>query len=173
MNIETNDEDLLLAVRYLTDECDLIESHAFEARLADDESAQAALVEATRIVALLKSTPSCPQFVTPDKPQMRRVGTGRWSAILASWFVVGVGLLWIMEPAQRSADVATLNTPPTLAQAWTELDSHEIENSDLDDEISEASDGAAEEVPDWMLAAVMVQESDTDRGENADTEGQL
>ena len=50
---------MLLAVRFVLNECQQTELAMFEARLADDPAAQTALVEAVQIVALLQATPCC------------------------------------------------------------------------------------------------------------------
>lgn len=172
ISMEVNDHDLLLAVRYLTDECDSLESAAFEDRLADDESAQAALVEATRIVALLKATPDCPE-ATISPVHQRTLAGGRWGAILAASVVVGAGLLWVMESSRESSEVATLNPSTSVAQAWTALASSDSDQVDPDDELSESGEIDVADVPDWLLTAVMVQEGDADHEENVDSEGQL
>lgn len=175
MNSDPSDDDLLLAVRYVTDECDPVEAAAFEDRLAGDTAAQNALVEATQIVALLKATPSCPEFAPPRKQRQWGVGSGQWGAILASCVVVAVGILWTLEPGnQRAGGVAMLGESPALAQAWTALDDVPTEVADADDDLADETDDVAADVPDWLLTAVMVEQGEVDENaQNLDEETQL
>lgn len=175
MNSDPSDNDLLLAVRYVTDECDAVEAAAFEDRLAGDTAAQNALVEATQIVAMLKATPSCPQFAQPMKKRQWGVGSGQWGAILASCVVVAVGILWTLEPGpEQSGGIAMLEESPVLAQAWTALADEPAEAADNDDDMTEESNDVAADVPDWLLTAVMVEQGEVDENaQNLDEETQL
>lgn len=156
MNANSNDDDLLLAVRYVTGECDASEAGAFEERLADDEAAQYALVEATRIVALLKSTPCCPQFAQPETKKHRwGVGTGQWGVVLAACVVVAVGVLWTIESG-------TSTPSPALAQAWSSMEHEPVAAIAAEEELVDESQELAAEVPDWLLTAVLVEQGEAD-----------
>lgn len=177
----SNDEDLLLAVRYVTGECDAVEEAAFEDRLESDPAAQAALVDATRIVAMLKATPVCPEFAQPlaqsTKPQQKRpwVGSGQWGAVLASCVVVTLGVLWTMESgAPPTEGLVVLQESPALAQAWSAIDPEPVAAADADDDLADESEELGADVPDWLLTAVMVEQGEIEENaQDLDEETQL
>ena len=177
----SNDEDLLLAVRYVTGECDAVEEAAFEDRLESDPAAQAALVDATRIVAMLKATPVCPEFAQPlpqaSKPQQKRpwVGSGQWGAVLASCVVVTLGVLWTMESgAPPTEGLVVLQESPALAQAWSAIDPEPVAAADADDDLADESEELGADVPDWLLTAVMVEQGEIEENaQDLDEETQL
>ena len=182
----TSDDDLLLAVRFVLNECQQTELAMFEARLADDPAAQTALVEAVQIVALLQATPSCEAFARESHLQAASVSrktsapsrrSWKIAALVAAGLLVAVVLNW---PTPLSPQVHhTVSTPgaatpsdiapsvtlftitnadefPALAQAWTALDPDQI-TSNESDPIDDAPGDIASDVPDWLLTAVLVE----------------
>jgi len=72
----------------------------------------------------------------------------------------------------RPAELAQTQVASDVAHAWTALDEAGSESADIEDELAETED-LAEEVPDWLLTAVMVQEEEAGHGDNANSEEQL
>ncbi len=187
----TSDDDLLLAVRYVLEECSAGELAAFEARLGDDPAAQGALVEAVQIIALLQSTPTCEESESSPwesslqaasapasrKPLSPARRSWQVASLVAASLLACMAIFWSVTPAPFGnqtveAPIATsANDPPALAQAWTALDSHQFtpdEAGETDDAHSADDDSAelASDVPDWLLTAVLVEEQQGHMDEN-------
>ena len=167
----TTDNDLLLAVRYVLNECDRNELATFEARLADDPAAQAALVEAVQIVALLQATPCCEAFALESslqaasasrKPAAPSRRSWQIALLVAASLLVAVVLNWPALPSPQDhhaitiATITNANESPALAQAWTALDPDHITFDEVDP-IDDALLEVASDVPDWLLTAVLVE----------------
>ena len=170
----TSDDDLLLAVRYVLNECAPTELAAFEARLGDDPAAQVALVEAVQIVALLQATPTCEALESRSlESSLQAASASRKSAppsqrswqiasLVAASLLFAVVLNWPALPSPQDHHTATIPTvtipteSPALAQAWTALDPHHI-ISDESDPIDDAPVEVTSDVPDWLLTAVLVE----------------
>lgn len=170
----TTDDDLLLAVRYVLNECGAAELAAFEARLGDDSVAQVALVEAVQIVALLQATPTCaevaprPARAVSAKPVPARQSWQVASLVAAALLVVVVAVWQSLPSSQFDRTVVLDNVPPNespaLAQAWTALDPSAIAAEDPDDApadevllVDDSGNDTASDVPDWLLSAVMAE----------------
>ncbi len=154
------DDDLLLAVRYVLNECDAAELAAFETRLGDDPAAQAALVEAVQIVALLQATPTCDELA----PRLVRSVPARRSwqvaSLVAATLLFAVVVVWQSVPStQFDHTVVMTSESPALAQAWTALDPQPAMSEDADEALTadDSADEVASDVPDWLLAAVMAE----------------
>ena len=181
----TPDDDLLLAVRYVLDECESGEREALEARLADDVQAQEALVEAVRIVSLLQSTPTCSEvgqtflsaaevgqtFLSAEPAVIRpRSAPWRKATLLAAGLLLAVTAMWLLTPSPSIPVVVapdpTVEDPavpesPALTHTWTALDPAVADDADESDpEDSPETLEAAREVPDWLLTAILVEEDD-------------
>ena len=177
----TSDDDLLLAVRYVLNECHPTELALFESRLADDPAAQSALVEAVQIVALLQATPSCEAFTRQSdlgaasvsgKPVAPSRRSWQIASLVAAGLLVAVVLNWPAIPSpqdHRTVTIPSVIAPsvtlftatnadefPALAQAWTALDPDQIV-SDETDPIDDDPEDSASDVPDWLLTAVLVE----------------
>ncbi len=156
----TTDDDLLLAVRYVLNECNPAELAAFEARLGDDPAAQSALVEAVQIVALLQSTPTCAELAPRHFRPVPAQRSWQVASLVAATLLVAVVVVWqSMSSSQIDHTVVMTSESPVLAQAWTALDP-QVSTSDDADEVALVDDSASEvasEVPDWLLAAVMAE----------------
>ena len=170
------DDDLLLAVRYVLNECDRNELATFEARLADDPMAQAALVEAVQIVVLLQATPCCEAFALESRPlesSLQAASVSRkpaapsrrsWqiASLVAASLLVAVVLNWPTLPSPQDhpaitiATITNANESPALAQAWTALDPDHITSDDADP-IDDTPVEVDSDVPDWLLTAVLVE----------------
>jgi anti-sigma-K factor RskA len=181
MNDQEGQSDLdWLAFCYAAGELSVADAEAFEARLADDQSAREAVaraVELTQIVAAAEAQSG--DFVTPAART-----TSDWNTRL-SWMAIGglasvlLALLWsgIVGPtwktAQRGANAASQQT---LALAWNETRA-QIANvreaglwpsvgtasTDVEDEVAsdfQVDDGSVEEAPSWMMAALFGQATD-------------
>lgn len=170
-----DDDNLLLAVRYVLNECDRNELAAFESRLADDSAAQQALVEAVQIVALLQATPICEpasRLQAARAVPLRR--SWQVASLLVAGLLVAVVMFWPAFPApsgHRTAEVPTVplhTESPALAQAWTALDPHLITPDETDEAHSADDDNTepAYDVPDWLLTAVLVEEEQGGSDEN-------
>ncbi len=159
----TTDDDLLLAVRYVLNECDSAELAIFEARLGDDPAAQSALVEAVQIVALLQATPTCAELAPRHIRPVPAKRSWQVASLVAATLLVAVIAVWQSVPSlQFDHTVAINDESPVLAQAWTALDPQVSTSDDVDEVaevalVNESADEVASDVPDWLLAAVMVE----------------
>lgn len=170
----TSDDDLLLAVRYVLNECAPTELAGFEARLGDDSAAQVALVQAVQIVALLQATPTCEALESslqaasvsrkPATPTRAAPAHRSWqvASLVAASLLFAVVLSWSALPSPQEHLAVTIptvtiaNESPALAQVWTALDPHHI-TSDESDPIDDAPVDIVSDVPDWLLTAVLVE----------------
>ncbi len=179
-NSNPTDDTLLMAVRYVLNECDATELAAFEARLGDDPAAQEALVEAVRIVALLQKTPTCQSLESSLQAAPGRAAPARRSwkpaALVTASLLVAVAVIWQSRPATQNRQVA-IHDSPALAQVWTTLDADQIVAEVADEEATEDSADeleTASDVPDWLLTAVLVEEangqSDDEMGFDEETQ---
>jgi hypothetical protein len=165
---------------YSAGELDAAQAEAFEARLAEDQSAREALaraVELTQTIAAAEAQSG--DFVTPAA----RV-TSDWNTRL-SWMAIGglasllLALLWsgIVGPTWKTAQRGWNDTSgQTLAWAWNETRTEIANvreaglwptvgtiNGDADEESNsdfEVADSSLEESPSWMLAALSGQAMD-------------
>jgi hypothetical protein len=156
----TTDDNLLLAIRYVLNECDPNELAEFEARLGDDQTAQAALVEAVQIVALLQATPNCAELAPRPIRAVPARRSWQVASLVAASLLIAVVAIWQSRPSlPLDHSVAMTNESPALAQAWTALDPQIIASEDIDE--APTSHGSPDEivsdVPDWLLAAVMAE----------------
>ncbi len=156
----TTDDDLLLAVRYVLNECDSAELAKFELRLGDDPAAQEALVEAVQIVALLQATPTCaelaPRHIRPVPAQR----SWQVASLVAATLLVAVVAVWQSMPSsQIDHTIVMTSESPALAQAWTALDPQSAMSEDADEVplVDDFADEVASDVPDWLLAAVIAE----------------
>ncbi|RLS53808.1 MAG: hypothetical protein DWH91_13435 [Planctomycetota bacterium] len=151
-----------------------MEVAAFEAQLEDNLSAQSALVAAVQIVGLLQSTPTCetlsaaapaaqPRTVTRGSVIPRR--SPDWTlATAVAGVAVAVSGFALLAPNSRPMPRG--GEAPALAQAWSELDAAQITAELPDDDsvpsVSTESTSAEavsdNDVPDWLLTAILVEE---------------
>ena len=175
----TTDDDLLLAVRYVLNECGPTELAGFELRLGDDSAAQEALVQAVQIVALLQATPTCEALEASlqaasasRKPAAPARRSWQVASLVAASLLASVAMFWPSRPAPQHNHIATVAAPPALAQAWTALDPHQFtpdetdEAHAVDEAPEEVASEVASDVPDWLLTAVLVEEEQGASDEN-------
>ena len=146
------------AARYVWGELSPAESAAFEARLATDERACAAVAEAVQLSAALQAatTITAPPIRTAS-PTSRRAAA--WICACAAT-LAGIALLSAWQPATTSTDVAALE----LVDRWVaenhatlpgELDIRD--ELDLEPEVLDESLSA----PRWLLHAVQLTTEET------------
>lgn len=185
------DDQLLLAVRYVLNECSVDEAAALEVALAEDAAAQQALVEAVQIVSLLQSTPNCEAIaasqtsVVPVRPVRQWGAVARMAGALVAAGIVLGAVVNLSPPRGPVAPLDLVATNPALPQVWSNLSlesSLVSESADGMDEVSEddadrmpGSQASTNDVPDWLLTAVLVEEESHDSGEEMglDEESQL
>lgn len=143
-----HDESLdWLAQRYVLGELPAAEAVTFEARLADDELAAAAVANAARLVMALETA----QEIGTARRPTGRSWAGRITIGLAGLAaaVAVIGLL-------RSRDDMAGGRSAELAERWAE-----IADMGTGDELADDEDTAVgDDVPDWLLAAVTLEQDD-------------
>lgn len=160
--MSTHDDALpWLAERYVLGELTAADAAAFEARLADDEQAGAAVADAARLLTAIAATnphgaagPVGTVAWPAGRTQPpRRAWRGRITiglAGLAASVAVG-GFL-----ARMTKDAAAGRTGD-LAERWAEIAAVSAPEEPVDDEDVAAGD----DVPDWLLAAVTLEQART------------
>jgi hypothetical protein len=145
-----------LAFRYVAGEMTDDESAAFELRLADDQLARDAVVEAVQlgecIVAIESQTPVVAVASAPAQ--------GRWMEFFLA--AAACGLL-IATVAYQSGERSSPGISDQVAEAWSQrldTDWSDIPGDDFavnpeESDVPEAGETAmTSDVPDWMLEAV-------------------
>jgi anti-sigma factor RsiW len=164
MSLPSPQSDLsLTALRYLAGELDGSDLSAFEQRLATDDAAQRALIEAVQISAAIQTGAPAPtvrpatRVAATRQPQR----TSRWSgaaALLCCALAVATVLIALQGEPQLEVPVASSEETSSGATVslWTELNVDDIAAS-LEESSLYESDGESAEgvnVPDWMFAAI-------------------
>lgn len=156
----------LQAFRYAAGELTGAEAADFESLLETDLDAQLSLVQAVQLAAALQSAARAIQPAARVSPSGVRTPSRRWSPALA---LIGSGIVaatLLVALREESDPVGPENTTVTL---WSELHDEVAESMPLDDASLEALDAEVIDedlVPDWMLAAVAINE---DAGASQDT----
>jgi anti-sigma factor RsiW len=155
----THDESLhWLAQRYVLGELSDAEAAAFEACLADDEQAAAAVADAARLVMAVRAA------VQPQRPTVTPADRQRPAGMpRAGRLVIGLASLAaavaIVAVLPRMGDNAAAGRTAELAERWAEIAEATAAEDLTDDEDATAAD----EVPDWLLAAVTLEQARTVR----------
>lgn len=181
MSLPSPQSDLTFtALRYLAGELDGVDTDAFERRLATDESAQRALVEAVQLSAAIQTTAPAVRPATRVAVARQPQRTSRWSgaaALVGTALVAATVLIALRnepEPAVAVVSSDEANSGATVS-LWTSLDVDEIESA-LDDSSLFESDGEAADavqVPDWMFAAIESDFATSDQPVDPATESSL
>jgi len=144
-------EDLTwLAQRYVLGELDAAAHEAFDARLADDEEAAAAMASAVQLLATLTTSAPTSGITTSSRNDAALAGWGLAVGILAT--AAALSAVWLIPSGRR-----VLNVPgdaADLVAMWadTSPDASAAMEADSDDEPH-----GSDEVPDWLLAAVTLE----------------
>jgi hypothetical protein len=180
----THDELAWLAFRYVAGELDAAEQSQFELLLADDQAAREAVASAVELsqaaaVALVERP-----IVRDGRIGNQSSGGARWVwfvAGVAACVAVAVGMVQLsVEPSPTASGEAD-----ALAARWSEVreqappfpwadDVDESSAASSDWAVSldelESQDEEAIAAPDWMLAAVLQQNSSDDMQEELPSE---
>ena len=144
-----NHDDSLewLAQRYVLGELGADEVAAFEARLADDEQAAAAVADAARLMMSVQA--AVESQAQPTNLAARRHHPARSLAARIAIGIAGlaaaVAVVWLLP---RGGDEAA-----ELAARWAE-----IPDVVPADDAAEDEEADGDEVPDWLLAAVTLEQ---------------
>jgi hypothetical protein len=165
----TPQSDLSLqAFRYAAGELNSAEGAAFERLLETDLAAQLALVRAVQLATVLQSATPPIQSAIRMLPSERRSPSRRWSSLLALFCSGVVAATLLVALREESTPVGPENATVSL---WSELHEEDVvEPAPLDDAALPFDGDASEEdlVPDWMLAAVAIDDQ-VDGGNDAGT----
>lgn len=149
----------LQAFRYAAGELNDAEAAEFERLLETDLEAQLALVRTVQVATVLESTVSTPQAPARVRSTVTRAPSRPWSPVLA---LVGSGVVaatLLVALREESTPAGPENTTVTL---WSELHEEEVVEAGLLDDAAllalEADTSEEELVPDWMLAAVAIDD---------------
>jgi len=158
--VSTDSELDWLAFQYVSGELATVEEAAFEARLADDQSAREAVARAAELVgALAVSRP-------PSVLQPHSAGVNvRWrklagAACVAALLLLAVSLRMLQVPADRSSGSQPADGVPSSEwmPLWSQAGDFDLDDLDFNElqRPQVALDGAADElvVPSWMVAAL-------------------
>lgn len=155
-----NHDDSLewLARRYVLGELEADEMATFEARLADDDQAAAAVADAARLVLAIQAaqavqtTQATLESRTPptDLSARRHLPNRPWAARIAvgiAGLAAAVAFVWVLP---RGGDEAA-----ELAARWAEIP--EVVPAD---DAAEDEEADGDDVPDWLLAAVTLEQDE-------------
>ena len=162
----------LQAFRYAAGELNGAEAAAFERLLETDLAAQSALVRAVQLATALESAASVLRPSASVRSSETHAPSRRWSPVLALFGSGVVAATLLVALREESPSVGPENTTVSL---WTELHEEEIvEPAPLDDAALLALEAEASEedlVPDWMLAAVAIDDQAGDGGDSGAAPG--
>ena len=152
-----SDDDILwMATRYVCDELTEAERASFEERLLSDEAACLAVADVVRISAGLSASPRPIPAVDPQPPQRRRI-----LAVASCGLAILLAGFAFLSGQNRQGTTGREMASAELVGRWTAVVSDSLEDElawddevDADSELVEASLDA----PDWLLAAVMLQD---------------
>ena len=158
-----------MAFRHLDGELDDDERHAFEARLADDPEACAALAEVVGLLGAVVRVGPIPSCRRPRTLRFAAFGLAIAASVFAA-FVVERGI----RPVAQGPAVEVAEGSIPLERAWSELrrevpgpgldgeDPEDWESSDVTSAEAEAVEGSAP--PPWLVAAVVLSEPTLESG---------
>lgn len=155
MNAHDGDLDWL-AQQYLLGELDGPAAARFEAAVARDDAAAAALADAMRLMAVLDAL----RPATPAPAAAAPAGRAGWAAarrgLLAAALAASLMLAWLALRIPAGAAARDQDRAVELLAGW------QAAGTDDDaDEAAEEEPGTDDDVPAWLLAAVAI-EPDTD-----------
>jgi hypothetical protein len=155
-----HDETDWLAVRYLLDELTPDEAAAFEARLAEDQSAREALARATVLVQALGEAGQPVRTVAPSRRAVRKIAA--LLAMVAAAVLVGVFVsrgvnTESAKPPRLAADEVD---PARLVVLWADAEEPAGDVTPAEPSDNGAADSDPLLPPDWMLAAVEQETAD-------------
>ena len=188
-----SDDPNWAAFLYVTDELSVEEAELFEDQLADREDLQLALVETTRLLACLANSDAMEGQLVTAESSIASSGSGSESSCRLKASAIAVGLIACLaiavfspedptefdstvtdstvtdttdtesdSPEQISlADTDGIEADSEVLLAWVNIPSEEVVGEETD--IQVASDLS---VPDWMLAAVLLEAEDVDESED-------
>lgn len=152
--MNAHDPDLdWLAQQYLLGELDGAAAARFEAAVARDDAAAAALADAMRLMAVLDSFRAAgpaPAVAVPPARLQRWTATHR--GVLAAALAASLALVWVALRIPAGAAARDRDRAVELLAGWQEAGS-----DDDADEAAEEETGTDDEVPAWLLAAVAIE----------------
>ena len=147
-------EDLKwLAQQYVLDELDAAARESFEARLAGDEEAAAAMASAVQLVSALGATSQT--SVTPaPKCDSTFSGWGLVVGVLTT--AAALTCIWLF-PSHRDG-TQKVNRATDLVAMWSDTSSYSpfAFEADRDEEPT-----GSDEIPGWLLVAVAIEAGDS------------
>lgn len=148
---QTQPEDVTwLAQRYVLGELDAAAHEAFEARLADDEEAAAAMASAVQLLATLTTSSPTAGIAAASTKDAALAGWGLAVGILAT--AAALSAVWLIPGGQHVLYVPDEAADLVAMWADTSPDAPAVVEADGDDEPH-----GSDEVPDWLLAAVTLE----------------
>lgn len=150
-----HDESLhWLAQRYVLGELSDAEATAFEQLLSHDEQAAAAVADAARLVMAVRAAvqPQGPSATAADR---RQPAGAPWAGRIVIGLAGLAAAVAIVAVLPRMGDDAAAGRTAELAERWAEI----VEATAAEDLTDDEDATAADEVPDWLLAAVTLEQA--------------
>ncbi len=157
IEMTTRNELAWLANRYVAGELSIEETTAFEARLETDVAACSAVALAMELnLAIAAAFEFQPSNVSP---QPSTIPPARWTGaaitVLAATAVAAASVTLMIGHGSATNGIARKDGADRLVVAWA---SGEAARNNIDDgDLLDAADDADLDPPDWMLAALTVE----------------
>ena len=154
----TRNELAWLANCYVAGELSVDETAAFEARLETDVAACSAVARAMEFnLAIAAAFESQPSTLSPQSSVISPAGwTGAAITVLAATAVAAAGVALMIGHGSATNGIARKDGADRLVAAWA-FGEAARNNADADD-LLDAADDADLDPPDWMLAALTVED---------------
>jgi len=144
-----------LAHQYVLGELDAHAQEVFEARLAVDEEAAAAMASAVQVLAVIKAS----SLTSIDAPSRNESAVAGWRLAVGIFaMAAALSAVWLIPSSRDRAN--GFSEVADLVAMWSETSPEALSviEADRDDESS-----GSDEVPDWLLAAVTIEAGETVR----------